>query len=515
MIRRLSLNNESVRSLELGVDDESIKTFDRASQNEFNLWLEMKLLMKIAAPAVVVQFSVLFIFPQTASAVGRTLGTEALAGFSLGSLVGNLTFTSIMTGALTAADILMPRAYGAKDYPLIGVIALRSIFICSILLLIPIFPLCMRMEMIFDKLGQDSNASHLASEWIKVYLIGVPSTLLFRVVQSFLNAQHQPYAMVFSSVLASYIVHPLLLKFLVPLMGENGSALAITMTQWIMIGFLFLYLRFKPIEKTETWPVFSTASICEALSPIPLLEFVSLSIGGVLVLSEWWLWETVCFIVGTFGVVPLVVHSIAYNLVPLLFMPTLGMSIGLTVRMGHVIAYDINKAKLLAFWCMLFTIVFGAILTSGLYLFRLEISMLFTDDPEVLQGCKNIWPKLCCYIFILHIFGINTAILRALGLQWRMAAIIFSFLWIVTLPCIIYFAVHQNGGLDAVWTILPVFYTAMQLFLMFSYLFADWTSIGKHVHDRAHGNKSQKLPRSADETKSLLPSEKVADDIED
>ena len=214
--------------------------------------------------------------------------------------------------------------------------------------------------------------------------------------------------------------------------------------------------------------------------------------------------KRICFIVGTFGIVPLVVHSIAYNLVPLLFMPTLGMSIGLTVRMGHVIAYDIVKAKLLASWCMFFTVVFGAILSTVLYIFRIEIAMLFTDDMEVVEGCKSIWGKLSCYVFVLHIFGINAAILRVLGLQWRMAMIIFGFLWFVTLPAIIYFAVHRGGGLDAIWTILPIFYTVMQVFLALSYLTADWESIGKDIHDRAHGEQSQKVSINDDETKRLL-----------
>ena len=467
----------------------------------------MRLLMQIAAPAVVVQFSVLFIFPQTASVVGRTLGTEALAGFSLGSLVGNLTCVSIMTGALTAADILMPRAWGAKKYEEMGILAIRSVIICIFFLLIPIIPLFTCMEWIFDSMGQDKDASHLASQWIRIFLIGIPSTLLFKVVQSFLNSQNQVYPMVFASVVASYGVHPILLKILVPTMGENGSALAISLTQWTMIGFLFLYLHFKPVEKPETWPRFSRASLSEALRPQPMLDFVSLSLGGVLSLSEWWLWETVCFIVGTFGVVPLVVHSIAYNLVPLLFMPTLGMSIGLTVRMGHVIAYDTVKAKLLASWCMFFTVIFGAIMATILYLFRIEIVMLFTDDMGVVEGCKEIWAKLCCYVFMLHIFGINAAILRVLGMQWRMAMIIFGFLWFVTLPAIVYFAVHRGGGLDAVWTILPIFYIVMQVFLALSYLTADWDSIGKDIHNRAHGEQSDKVPIMDDETKRLLPSE--------
>jgi len=477
--------------------------------DEFNLWEEMKLLLRISAPAVVVQFSITFIFPQTASKVGLLLGTEALAGFSLGSLVGNLTCSSIMAGALMAADILMPRAFGAKNYPEMGILAIRSVIICGFLLLIPVIPLLTSMEYIFDRLGQDEDASYLASQWIRVFLIGVPSVLLFRVAQSFLNSQNHVYPMVFASVIGSYFVHPTLLKILVPTMGENGSALAISTTQWVMVGLLFLYLRFKPMEKTETWPGLSRDTVSKALQPQPMLDFISLSLGGVVSLSEWWLWETVCFIVGTFGVVPLVVHSIAYNLVPLLFMPTLGVQIGLTVRMGQIIAYDYVKAKLLATWCMIYTVGFGAILSTCLYIFRIEITMIFTDDMEVVEGCKEIWARLSIYIFILHFFGVNCAILRVLGMQWRMAMIIFGFLWFVVLPSILYFAVHQGGGLDAVWNILPICYSIMQVLLALSYLTADWEAIGREIHDRAHGEQSPKIAVRKDESKPLLPSDEL------
>ena len=159
----------------------------------------------------------------------------------------------------------------------------------------------------------------------------------------------------------------------------------------------------------------------------------------------------------------------------------LGIMIGLTVRMGHVIAHNVKRAKLLASWCMLFTTMLGAVVALLLYQFRIQIAMLFSNDDEVIQGCKDIWLKLCIYIFILYIFGINrcviidllfavtsssssqtkaspdrplsnfhflsSAILRALGMQWQMAAIIFGCLWLMTLPAILYFAVRKGGGI--------------------------------------------------------------------
>jgi multidrug resistance protein, MATE family len=512
-MKRLSYNIDTVpecalvESLEFGIEDEQIHSFDKAASTDsggFHLWSEMMLLLQIAAPSVVVQFSILFIFPRTASVVGRTLGTNELAAFSLGSLTGNLTIQSITTGALTAADTLMPRAFAAGKFSDMGILAIRGFIVCCVLLLIPVVPLCTSMEWVFDKLGQDKVASAMAAQWIRAYLFGVLPLLVFRVIQSFLNAQHQVWPMVFSSVLASYIVHPIFLKYLVPAMGETGSALAISLTQWVMAGSLLLFLRFRPVYKHETWVGLSKQSLLEALSPKPMTSFMNLSLGGVLSLSEWWFWETCCFIVGSFGVVPLVVHTIAYNLVPLLFMPTLGISIGLTVRMGHLIAYDARKAKFLAAWCMLFTTLFGAGLMLCLYQYGVPIVMLFTDDEVVIQGCQHIWPNLCYFIFVLQIFGINAAILRALGKQWDVAAIMFGCLWFAALPSIVYFAMYRQGGLEVVWIVLPISYTIMQFFMAGSYICADWYRIGKEVHDRTHGEGSHKIFASKEESGKLL-----------
>jgi multidrug resistance protein, MATE family len=183
------------------------------------------------------------------------------------------------------------------------------------------------------------------------------------------------------------------------------------------------------------------------------------------------------------GIVPLCVHTIAYNLVPLLFMPVLGISIGLTVRMGNVISTDVQRAKRMATLCMAFSVTVGAAVSMALFPFRVAIARMFTDDPEVIQGCQDIWPKLCYYVFLLHIFGINSAILRALGLQWRMATIIFVVLWFFTLPSIVVVAKWNHGGLNAVWSILPCCHTIMQVLLAASYLTLDWHKISEHIRE--------------------------------
>jgi len=263
----------------------------RGGREEFHLMQEAGRLFHIAIPSVAIQFSMLFIFPQAASAIGTRLGTNALGGFSLGSLVGNLTCLSIMVGALSASDILMPRAFGAKDYDELGRLAIRSMVVCILLLSFPLVPLCTMMDRVLVTLGQDLVASQLASDWIRIYLLGAPANLGFRVIQRFLVAQQQPWPPVYASVFPAVVLNPILLRLLIPIMGCSGSALAIALTQWSMLILLLIYLYFKPVYHPETWPGLKMSYIREALMPVPFLQFLNLSIGGVVSLSEWWFWE--------------------------------------------------------------------------------------------------------------------------------------------------------------------------------------------------------------------------------
>ena len=78
-------------------------------------------------------------------------------------------------------------------------------------------------------------------------------------------------------------------------------------------------------------------------------------------------------------------------------------------------------------------------------------------------------------------FAINRAILRALGMQWHIAAVVVVGLWCGALPTIIYKAVYLNEGLDAVWTILPIAYAIMQVLLLISYSRVDWKHISESI----------------------------------
>ena len=285
-----------------------------------------------------------------------------------------------MEGSLTAADTLMPRAFAAQQYTEVARLTIRSLCLGTVLLIIPIVPLSLFLSRILQALGQDREASHLAQAWIRVYFLGALPNLGFRVIMRFLLAQEKPWPLVWTSGVPALLIHPFLIGTLVDTMGLVGSAWSIVLVQWITLAFMMVHLYAFADFVPETWPGLSWTLIQKSLRWQPTWQFLRLSMGGILSMNEWWFYEITCFIAGSFGVVALDAHTVAYNLVPLVYMLPFGFSVGLAVRMGYVIADDPRRAKTMARWCIGLITVLGAHVSITLHFFRIQIIHLFTYD---------------------------------------------------------------------------------------------------------------------------------------
>ena len=75
--------------------------------------------------------------------------------------------------------------------------------------------------------------------------------------------------------------------------------------------------------------------------------------------------------------------------VPLTFVIPLGVSTGLSVRIGSTLPTDVHKAKTIASWCMIFSSVFGLVMAFLLYILQLPVIQIFTNDELVIQVRYN------------------------------------------------------------------------------------------------------------------------------
>ena len=459
--------------------DEVIVQASSLKTGFFSLYQEAKTLVGIALPTAIVQLSTFFTFTQCASAVGRHMDDESLAAFSLGSLSGTMTSISFIVGTLSASETLQPRAFGLKRYREVGLLAIRGFIMCLISLSIPIFLLLTRSDVIFDKLGQNEDVAHLATQWIKVYVWSVFPLLLFRVTQRYLACQNIVMPCLFGAVIGCFAVHPFVLKWAIQKFGFMGSAWTLVITQSVQFLLSLGYLFITGSYEKPTMPRLTMKSITDAMDFGEMLAFAKLSAGGIFAFSEWWFWECICFMAGQFGVVEFCVHSIAYQLIPHIYEIPFGFSIGLTVRMGALLPINVSGAKRLAACTMIFTTILGIIVSSVIYKYQTWIVSIFTSDEAVFDGCKKIWFKMCLYNLLCWIFCINCGILSALGLQWRTAMNMFVGLWCFTIPVIMNTCYVK--GYYYLWNILPIAYTALNIGLTITYATADWKEIGARI----------------------------------
>lgn len=256
---------------------------------------EMLKVLFAALPTVVTQVCLYSLFPIATSSVGRHLSSEELAGYSLGSLMGNFTCISIILGALSAADTLLPRAYAAKRYPLLGILMVRSVIICTLFLLGPMVLLSQPhwTSTMLVRWGTEPQVALYASRWMRVYIVGIPATTIFRAIQRYCVAQEHPWPPVQASVLVTFILHPYLLRRWVHQRGLLGSAWAIVASQFIMlialIGILIAMKRQNRCFHADSWPRLASGEFWIQVWQVgPLYRFFSLALGGVISKSDWW-----------------------------------------------------------------------------------------------------------------------------------------------------------------------------------------------------------------------------------
>lgn len=339
--------------------------------------------------------------------------------------------------------------------------------------------------------ASNEEISHLAGSWMKCYLLSVIPQIVFRGLNRFSVAQNAVWPVTYGCVFGA-ILHPLMLKMIVPTFGLSGSAFAIILSQSVQVLASLVFIKVMNVHEVRTWPCWPARDfglesipsfVGDALDLQELLKFAKLGLGGTLSLSYWWFWECLTVISSKMGLVQLLVHTIAYQCLPLLFMIPIGISIGLSARMGTLLPVSVSSTKRLAAFTMACSTFVGGISSVLLYIFRLEVFHTFTKDDNIAEGCDSIWGYVCMLNVAMFIFGTNGGILRALGLQWRMAAAIMFFLWICGLPIIIRVCLFDDGGVLGMYRSLTYIFYMMDVVLFLAYATADWNAIAKHIRD--------------------------------
>ncbi len=208
------------------------------------LWIaEAYQLVVLGAPICLTFFLSVGVQMATQIIVGH-VSSDALAAAALATMFAHAFGLSIILGAASACDTLCSQAFGARSYRKVGVVAYQGCLIglglatlvglCWYSLAAPFFAL----------MGQDEDIARLASQYLRLLLIGLPASTLFETLKKPLNAANITTpglcfsAMsLFSSALLGY-----LLVYHSPL-SFWGAPVASALSHWLTLLAFLLYLR--------------------------------------------------------------------------------------------------------------------------------------------------------------------------------------------------------------------------------------------------------------------------------
>lgn len=437
---------------------------------------ELWLFLELAVPTTLLNLGFIISPLFTASYVGRRFGPAFLSGFTLANLTGNLSTFSLMAGLFSAADTLGPRAYASGDKKEVGLIAIRG-FIVACAILIPInVVLVLYLKDILLALGQDEVAATHASDWYRIFVWSIPFCVSYNTIWKFLSAQQIMQPLIIVSMISCTIVLPGGLEILTEEYGFLGSALAYVNFQAFQTISLIVYLIWKKPYDKDTWPGFECARE-ELFQRKPMMDYITLGIGGMFAQSEWVFWEAIGLVIGQLGVVPLSVHTIPNQVTMLLWLPPLSAGTALSIRLGSTLPTSVAQAKQVALASVILVTLFFGFVNTMVYNHSELIIGFFTNDSEVMELAQQIWWKVCVFNQTCALFGGLCGVATGLGMQWTLAGINLFWLWIFGLPAIYYFAVVCGGGLDAAWTWINFPYVGMNICLLATFATIDWQGI--------------------------------------
>ncbi|KAK3012031.1 hypothetical protein RJ639_011362 [Escallonia herrerae] len=254
-------------------------------------WIELKLLYRLAAPAVMVYLINNAMSMSTRIFAGQ-LGNLQLAAASLGNQGIQLFCYGLMLGMGSAVETLCGQAYGAQRYEMLGVYLQRATVVLTLTGL-PVTVLYLFSGKLLLLLGEPTAVANAAA----VFVFGlIPQIFAYAInfpIQKFLQSQSivAPSAYISAATLVVHLVLSWVAVYKIGL-GLIGASLVLSLSWWIIVVAQFVYIvmsdRCKATWTGLKWDAFSG-----------LWGFVRLSAASAVMLClETWYFQILVLIAG-------------------------------------------------------------------------------------------------------------------------------------------------------------------------------------------------------------------------
>ncbi|KAK9936057.1 hypothetical protein M0R45_012920 [Rubus argutus] len=457
-------------------------------------WIELKLLFRLAAPAVFVYVCNNTMTLATRIFVGH-LGSLELAAAAL-SISGIQLFAyGLMLGMGSAVETLCGQAYGAQKYDMLGIYLQRATIVLTITGL-PLLVISILSKPLLLLIGESSAVSSAAAVFIYGLIPQIFAYAFNFPIQKFLQAQRivLPSAYISGATLG---VHILLSWVAVYKLGWGliGASLVTSLSWWIIVVAQFVYILTSSKFK-QTWCGFSL----QAFSG--LWEFVKLSAASAVMLClEVWYFQVLVLIAGLLKDPEVALSSltVCMSISVVLFMVSIGFNAAISVRVSNELGSGNPKSA--AFSVVIVTLVSLAIsiVEAAIVLaLRDVISYAFTSDETVAKAVSQLSPYLAVTLILNGIQPVLSGVAVGCGWQAFVAYVNVGCYYVVGIPVGCLLGFKFDLGVEGIWSGM-IGGTLMQTIILLWVTFrTDWIkevdTSRKRLEKWDDSNKEQQQP---------------------
>ncbi|XP_048443844.1 protein DETOXIFICATION 16-like [Pyrus x bretschneideri] len=343
-----------------------------------------------------------------------------------------VTGFSLLMGMSSALDTLSGQCYSAKQHRLMGIHMQRAMLVLS-LVCIPLAIISANTKTIVIALGQNAAIAAEAGEFARFTIPSLFAYGLLRCLVRFLQTQNIVFPMMLSSVVSALLHIPLcwVLVFKSGL-GGRGAALAYSISFWINVLLLALYVKFSP-SCAKTWTGFSKEAFHNVTTFIRLAVPSAVMAKMLMQLTmscnnlEMWSFEMIVLLSGLLPNPELEtsVLSVSLNTAAMVWMFTFGLSSAVSTRVSNELGAGRPETARLAVCVVLVMAITEGVWWDRQKLYTYVATMMpilatshFIDALQCVlsgtaRGCG--WQKIGTYVNLgpYYLVGIPSAILMA------------------------------------------------------------------------------------------------------
>ncbi|MEE4165594.1 MAG: MATE family efflux transporter, partial [Desulfocapsaceae bacterium] len=394
-------------------------------------------------------------------------------------------FMAFLGGIGGYCGVFIAQYYGSGQYDRIGSVVWQGIYFCLISAILLLLVAHFLTVPLFRLVGHSPEVRRLEEIYFAILCQGAVFHVAVQTLGAFFSGRGITRPIMTVSIIGMLINIPLDYALIygigiVPEMGIRGAAIAtVISTAFSMV--ILVFLVFRKIHDTR----FKLFSSFRFETPL-FLRLLRFGIPGSMQFSLDILAFTIfILLVGRIGTAELAATNIVLSINAIAFMPSMGVSQGISVMVGRSLGSAQPERARHETWSAIRLLLAYILVVDLLFIFapHITLAMFIPDNGDaalyepVITIATNLMRIIACYLFFDALYMIFSGVLRGAGdtrfIMWSVGlAAVFCFL----LPLFIGIEILDRGIYFS-WSCVLFFIISLFLVSSFRYRSGKWSSM--------------------------------------